>query len=61
VGQVTPRIWRGPAIVASLTAIGLVSALVGDGLWDVLSWFALFCPLAVAAWYIAKAARTASA
>jgi hypothetical protein len=41
----------GPAIVIGLiTLYGLLSALLGDGIWDVLSWIALAIPLVVIAW-----------
>ena len=37
------RIWAPPAAFGSATAGGLLSALVADGVWDVLSWPALAC------------------
>ncbi len=41
----------GPAVViAVITLYGLLSALLGDGMWDALSWVALAVPLAVIAW-----------
>ena len=41
----------GPAILlAAITAYGLLSALLGDGIWDELSWVALAIPLTVIAW-----------
>lgn len=36
-----------PAILAALSGVGLVSALLGDGVWDGLSWLALSAPVAV--------------
>lgn len=33
-----------PAAVGSVTAVGLLSALVADGAWDVLSWATLAAP-----------------
>ena len=41
------RVWPIPIALASLTALGLVSALVGDGVWDAVSWVALAVPVAV--------------
>lgn len=41
------RIFRIPALLAAVTAFGLVAALLGDGVWDGASWFALAIPLAV--------------
>ncbi len=38
----------GPAIViAAITLYGLLSALLGDGVWDAFSWVALSIPLFV--------------
>jgi hypothetical protein len=38
----------GPAILlAGITLFGLLSALLGDGVWNALSWVALSVPLAV--------------
>lgn len=39
------KIFRWPLLVALLTAAGLLSALLGDGLWDDLSWCLLACPI----------------
>jgi hypothetical protein len=53
--SVTPKrrslgqILLAPAIVAILTASGLMSALLGDGLWDAFSWLALLVPVATLA------------
>jgi membrane protein implicated in regulation of membrane protease activity len=47
-----------PAILAALTCVGLVSALLGDELWDGLSWLALSVPIAVVAWYAFVRRRT---
>ncbi len=48
----------GPAVViAVITLCGLLSALLGDGLWDELSWCALAVPLAIIGW---KCCRNAS-
>ena len=41
-----------PAILAALSCAGLVSALVGDGVWDGLSWLTLSVPIAVAVWCV---------
>lgn len=45
------RLWGWPVALALLSAVGLLSALVGDGAWDALSWFALGLPVVVVAWY----------
>ncbi len=42
------RVWRWPALIATLTSFGLLSALLGEGgIWWVLSWIALTIPLLV--------------
>ncbi len=41
----------GPAIAISvITIYGLFSALLGNGIWDELSWIALAIPLAIVVW-----------
>jgi hypothetical protein len=44
-------VWRWPVVLALLTALGLVSALLGDGAWDAASWIALGIPTSVCAWF----------
>lgn len=48
------QIFRAPLLLGLLSLIGLVGALVGDGLFDLLSWVTLGSALAVIAWYWAK-------
>jgi hypothetical protein len=56
--QTIGGIFRWPLLLGSLMAIGLASALVGDGGWDALSWAVLAVPLAVLGWKAsAKAER----
>ena len=40
-----------PVIIAVISCAGLISALVGDNVRDVLSWMTLSVPVAVAGWY----------
>ena len=35
------RIYGWPLVLQVLTLIGLVAALIGDGIWDAVSWAAL--------------------
>jgi len=44
-------VWSAPVVLGALTIVGLVSALVGDGLWDGLSALTLGAVTAVGAYY----------
>jgi hypothetical protein len=51
----------GPAIAISvITVYGLLSALLGDGIWDELSWVALAIPLAVIVWRYGRGSESPS-
>ena len=54
--QTNAQLFAVPAAVALFTAIGLVSALLGDGWRDWLSWAALSVPVGVT-WWAMKARR----
>lgn len=41
------KIFLFPAIIALIIACGLLSALLGDDMWDAVSWIALAFPLVV--------------
>jgi hypothetical protein len=45
------RMWAAPIILAILTLVGLISALVGDGVWDLVSAFALGVPVMLCLWF----------
>jgi len=49
------HIFRAPLLLAALSSVGLLAALIGDGVYDLLSWLALGCIPAVIAWYWTKA------
>ena len=44
-------VWGWPVALALLTALGLLSALLGDGAWDAASWIALGIPTGACAWF----------
>ena len=44
------RVFAWPIVIALASTAGLVVALAGDGIEDVLSWIALASPLAAVAW-----------
>jgi len=39
--QTTWQIFRWPTLICVLSIVGLVTALVGDGWWDAVSWGSL--------------------
>jgi Fe2+ transport system protein B len=45
------RMWGAPIALAALTIIGLISALVGDGVWDHVSAVALGVPVLLCLWF----------
>lgn len=47
-------VFGAPLLLAAASAFGLVSALLGDGVWDVVSWCALAVPVGVIIWYTAR-------
>jgi hypothetical protein len=51
------KLWGIPLMLGVLTIIGLVSALLGDGIWDIVSAFALGVPVAAGAWYGLRGVR----
>ena len=44
------RVYLMPVLVAVFTASGLTLALLGDNLWDALSWLALAIPVVTVIW-----------
>jgi hypothetical protein len=53
------QVFAMPALIATITAVGLLSALVADGVWDVLSWLALGSAVGVAVWFAVPRSRRA--
>lgn len=45
------RMWGAPILLAILTAVGLISALLGDGVWDHVSAVALGIPVVLCVWF----------
>ncbi|MGH7966300.1 MAG: hypothetical protein ACRERD_31495 [Candidatus Binatia bacterium] len=41
------QIWGAPLALGVASALGLIAALLADGLWDAVSWIALAVPIAV--------------
>lgn len=49
------QIFAMPLALGVVSAIGLVVALVGDDLWDVLGWLGLGIPLIITTWCMVRA------
>ena len=45
------RIWTAPIYLGIVSSIGLIAALLSDGLGDYLAWLSLGIPVAVVLWY----------
>jgi len=45
------KMWGAPVMLGISTCVGLLSALLGDGLWDAVSAITLGTPVAVCCWY----------
>lgn len=51
------RFWHvfwAPTVIAILSIAGLLSALIGDDIYDAASWFALGIPVALMCWYAGR-------
>ncbi|MFC0243717.1 hypothetical protein [Rhodopseudomonas telluris] len=52
------RQWLWPVVLAVATVFGLLSALLGEhGIWRMLCWIALACPLGTIAWCVVAPRR----
>jgi len=40
-------IYRAPLLIALASVVGLAAALLGDGVWDVVSWLGLGLPVVI--------------
>ena len=45
------QVFAAPLAIAILSTVGLISALVGDDIWDLLSWLTLAVPVVVILYY----------
>jgi uncharacterized protein involved in cysteine biosynthesis len=48
------RVFGIPLLLAVAIVFGLVAALLGQGLWHVVSWIMLSIPIAVVAWHVSR-------
>lgn len=47
------RTWFAPLVLATVSMLGLISALLGDGAYDMTAWVGLAAPVASVAWALA--------
>ncbi|MBP7564432.1 MAG: hypothetical protein KA795_00355 [Burkholderiaceae bacterium] len=52
--------WGWPLAMAVLSVVGLLSALLGNGVWDWVSWVALGVPTLACCWLGLRRKRPAS-
>lgn len=45
------KVWGAPLLLAALTIFGLLSALLGTGIWHWASWITLAVPIVTMTWY----------
>ena len=48
------QIFLFPVVIALVVTFGLISALLGDGIWDAASWLSLGFPLVIVAVYLLR-------
>lgn len=52
--QTNGQIFAIPIVLGVLSIIGLISALVGDGVWDGVSWTTLAIPILLCGYFFLK-------
>jgi amino acid transporter len=55
------KVWGIPVIIGICSAVGLLSALTGDGFFDLLSWISLGVPVALTIWYLLRSKKRTTA
>jgi hypothetical protein len=55
--QTLSRIFGWPLVIGVLSTVGLIAALVGDGIWDGVSWLALLLPILLYAMFLLRPRR----
>jgi hypothetical protein len=48
------QIFAAPVAVGVLSTVGLLSALIGDGWWDAVSWFSLALPVLLYLFFVVR-------
>lgn len=55
--QTLRQIFLAPLVVGLLSTVGLMAALVGDGIWDGVSWLSLLLPIVLYAGFLLRRQR----
>jgi hypothetical protein len=55
--QTLSQIFGWPLVIGVLSTVGLIAALVGDGVWDGVSWLALLLPILLYALFLLRPRR----
>lgn len=51
------KVWQIPLLLSVLSLIELISALTGEGFWDLLSWLTLGIPMLIIVFFVMKHSR----
>jgi hypothetical protein len=54
--QTVRQIFAWPALIGVLSTVGLLSALLGDGIWDGVSWIVLAIPVVLYCGFVRRGA-----
>ena len=54
-------VYRIPVWLGVITCVGLGAGVLGDDLWDLVSWAGLAIPLVILVWFLLKPAEAAAA
>jgi hypothetical protein len=52
------QVWSAPIMLGLISASGLITALLSDGIGDVVSWIALAVPVVVGLWHIVRQGKS---
>jgi Fe2+ transport system protein B len=51
------KVYRIPLLLGTITIFGLLSALLGDGVWDGISWILLAVPLLLVSFFLLRSRK----
>lgn len=54
------KVWATPLVIGVLSLVGLLAALTGDGVWDLVSWVTLGLPVLVTFWFLGRMKKEVS-